>query len=121
MPANKHASHYLNAAYNRMIDALAKAETPAFSLFPAPDQFECAKDHARDIANAVDDYLHALVIDANSNATIPISTKASISILGDALCDVGILDDLQTAAEALREDAIESRARRFGVVLKPFV
>lgn len=103
MPINKYASGYLNDAYQRMIAALQDAEVPAFTMYPTADQFEDAKQHARDLAVAVDGYLSALTVEANSNATININTKDRATLVSDAVHDSSLLDDLQEAADDLRE------------------
>ena len=106
MPANKFASHYLNGAYQRMLAAIQDMEPPAFSLFPTSDQFENAAEHLQaPWVSAIDDYLRAVVIEANSNARSNISAEDRICILSNAIHDSGLLGDLRAEAYALQEEA----------------
>ena len=107
MPSNKFASAYINQAYERMVALIQQTEVPAFTLYPTADQFECAKSHAQDIARAVDEYIFALANEAKSNSTTPISIADRASIVSNALHDSSLLDELQEAADAQREDELE--------------
>ena len=103
MPINKYASTYMNEAYKRLAAAVADMEPPAFTLFPTADQFEDAKQHVRDVAHLWDEYLSAVAVEANSNATININTKDRATLVSDAVHDSSLLDNLQEAADDLRE------------------
>lgn len=105
MPTNKHASDYINAAYLRLKAAVDAMEPPAFSLFPTSGQFEDAAKHLKDKwVSAVDDYIHALAREANSNARSNINTKDRIALLSNALHDSDLAADLESEAYALSEE-----------------
>lgn len=102
MPANKYADPTLNTAYARLLAAVSEAEPPAFTIYPSADQFECARKHSEDLAAAFDQYMAALIADADRNTSVPFA-KRRHTIFSDALHDSDVPADLTRAAEDLRE------------------
>jgi len=105
MPANRHASAYLNGAYQRMLAAIQEMEPPSFDLCPTAEQFEEAAAHVRGRwVSAIDDYLHALAHEASCNSRSHINTTDRQSLLSDALHDDALAAELEREAYDLSKE-----------------
>lgn len=110
MPINKYACPHVNAAYERALAAFQDMEPPAFGLHPTSDQFEYAAElfdlQSKRSAwlTAMDEYIHAVAVDANANARSNINTSDRKSIFSDAVHDSGIVGELNYEAYALSEE-----------------
>lgn len=105
MPANKYASAYLNAAYQRMLAEIENLAPPAFDIQPTSEQFSDAAAHLGDLSRAIDAYVHALSVEAASNSTTHISTHDRITVMSDAIDACGLLGDLRDAESELEMEA----------------
>ena len=104
MPANRHASGYLNDAYQRMLASVQKCEPVAFDLEPTSEQFQLAADELRNLAVGIDDFIHALAREASNNALTHISTDDRLSVVTDALHDCGLIGELEAEAYDLSQE-----------------
>lgn len=103
MPINKYATAYINDAYSRMLAALLATSPPAFNLYPQPEDFEAALDHAKSVASAMDEYFHSLAQECAANSNSTFSTTRETALVSSALHDADLFGEIESAADAVTE------------------
>lgn len=98
---------YLTDAHARLLIALADAKPSEISLSPKADEFEDRRAHIEYVAHVIDDYLHALAIDAADNLSTNriILTQDFVSPVSTAVGD--LTSQFTDAAEHIREGEAE--------------
>ena len=84
-PAIRHQGPFEEARH-QLIIALARLQPPRkLNVFPAPDEFIAVKDHLREVAAVLDEWLALIGHEIKDNAIVNVDARAFVTPFQDAV------------------------------------